>query len=204
MSQMRRVSLLLVALLFVPSTSSGQGPLVKLPDDVFDRSRGEDVVDVLYFATGRAAIVRLHVKVVSKSFRTSWGDFVLRLHAFLDRDDDHVLTAAEAARVPLTSFLGNPINGIQIFRPGMGSTSIDTNPRDGKVAFGELVTYLQRAQNFESLGAQSGAAPDWHAEAMFRQLDRDGDTVITLAELSGTEELFARSEEHTSELPVTA
>jgi Ca2+-binding EF-hand superfamily protein len=191
-SQMRRVSLLLVALLFVPSTSRGQGPLVKLPDDVFDRSRGEDVVDVLYFATGRAAIVRLHVKVVSKSFRTSWGDFVSRLHAFLDRDDDHVLTADEAARVHLTNFLGNPINGNQIFQSGPGSTSIDANPKDGKVAFGELVTYLQKTQNFEPLGAQSGAPPDWRAEAMFRQLDRDGDTVITLAELSGTEELFAR------------
>jgi Ca2+-binding EF-hand superfamily protein len=190
-SQLRRVALLLVALLLVPSTSRGQGPLLKLPDDVFDRSR-EDVVDVLYFATGRAAIVRLHVTVGSKSFRTCWGDFVLRLHAFLDRDDDHVLTAAEADRVPLTSFLGNPINGIQIFRPGMGSTSIDVNPRDGKVAFGELVTYLQRTQNFEPLSAQSGAPPDSRAEAMFRQLDRDGDTVITPAELYRTEELFAR------------
>ena len=90
---MRRVSLLLVALLLVPTTSRGQGPLVKLPDDVFDRSR-EDVVDVLYFATGRAAIVRLHITVGSQSFRTCWRDFVLRLHAFLDRDDDHVLTAA--------------------------------------------------------------------------------------------------------------
>ncbi len=192
MSQMRQVSLLLVALFLVPSTSRGQVPLLKLPDDVFDRSRGEDVVDLLYFATGRAAIVRLHVTVGSQSFRTCWGDFVLRLHAFLDRDDDHVLTAAEAARVPLTSFLGNPINGIQTFRPGMGSTSIDANPRDGKVAFGELVTYLQRTQNFESLGAQSGAAPNWHAEAMFRQLDRDGDMVITQAELSRTDELVAR------------
>ena len=192
MSQMRQVSLVLVALFLVPSTSRGQVPLLKLPNDVFDRSRGEDVVDVLYFATGRAAIVRLHVTVGSQSFRTCWGDFVLRLHAFLDRDDDHVLTAAEAARVPLTSFLGNPINGIQTFRPGMGSTSIDANPRDGKVAFGELVTYLQRTQNFESLGAQSGAAPAWPAEAMFRQLDRDGDMFITQAELSRTDELVAR------------
>ena len=192
MSQMRQVSLLLVALFLVPSTSRGQVPLLKLPDDVFDRSRGEDVVDVLYFATGRAAIVRLHVTVGSQSFRTCRGDFVFRLHAFLDRDDDHVLTAAEAARVPLTSFLGNPINGIQTFRPGMGSTSIDANPRDGKVAFGELVTYLQRTRNFVSLGAQSGAASDGQAEAMFRQLDRDGDMVITQAELSRTDELVAR------------
>ena len=65
-SQMRRFSLLLVALLLVPFTSRGQGPLLKLPDDVFDRSRGEDVVDVLYFATGGAAIVRLHVTVESQ------------------------------------------------------------------------------------------------------------------------------------------
>jgi Ca2+-binding EF-hand superfamily protein len=191
-SQMRRFSLLLVALLLVPFTSRGQGPLLKLPDDVFDRSRGEDVVDVLYSATGGAAIVRLHVTVESQSFRTCWRDFVVRLHAFLDRDDDHVLTAAEAARVPLTSFLGNPINGIQTFRPGMGSTSIDANPRDGKVTFGELVTYLQKTYNFEPLGAQSGAAPDWRAEAMFRQLDRDGDMVITPAELSRTDELVAK------------
>jgi Ca2+-binding EF-hand superfamily protein len=74
----------------------------------------------------------------------------------------------------------------------MRPASIDVNPRDGTVTFNELLTYLQEAQNFAPLGAQAGPPADPRSEAMFQQLDRDGDKVVTPAELSETDRLIAR------------
>jgi Ca2+-binding EF-hand superfamily protein len=193
MIALRLLSICLVALVLAQSASDGDSRDPKLPEDVFAHSPGEDVVDVLIFGSGRSAVVRVHVKAGTKSFRAVWDDFALRLHAYLDRNDDHVLTSVEASRVPWTNLLTSPVNRIQANQPGTSlKWLIDTNPTDGKISFDELVNYLQRTQNFDLIGTQTGPPPDSRMQAVFSQLDHDGDKIITADELAATDSLLAR------------
>jgi Ca2+-binding EF-hand superfamily protein len=198
MNASRGLSVLLVALILASSTASGDDPSRKLPDDVFAQATGDDAVDVLLFGTDRAAIVRVHINVGARSFRDAWGDFAIRLQAFLDRDDNRVLTAAEADRASSINLLTNlnRVQGMQLRRPA----SFGAKTRGGTVAFNELANYLQVAQDFEPLGTESGAPPDARAVAVFGLLDRDGDKVITRAELAGTDSLFAKLDRDEDEI----
>ncbi|MCA1685414.1 MAG: hypothetical protein LC745_05410, partial [Planctomycetia bacterium] len=188
----RLAGLLVLALSLAPADSRGADPVSKIPDDVFARAPADDAADVVLFGAARAAVVRVHIKVGAKAYRTSWGDFAVRLHAYLDRNDDGVLTTDEANRAPWTNLLQNPFNGSQAIRPGARPTAVDASPKDGKVSYEELVAYLQRTQNFEPLNAEAGPPPDPRAEAVFGQFDRDGDKALSPLEISETDGLVAR------------
>ncbi len=191
MSAMQRFAAAVVALL-VASAVYGDSPSDKLPDDVFAQAPGNDTVDVLLIGSGRAAVVRLHVKIGPKSFQTAWGDFVIKLHAFLDCDGNGIVTTGEANRAPWTNLLNNPLNGGARIRAGKRPTAIDAKPKDGTVTFNELVGYLQGTQDFEPLGVESGPPADPRTSAVFTLLDRDNDGIITPAELTGTDGLVTK------------
>ena len=97
MSQMRRVFVLFVALILAPSTSRAGSPLLDFPDDVFAHAAGEDIVDTLFFGSGRAAIVRVHIQVGGKSF----PDILERLcHAALTRTSTVTTTMSSPSQRP--------------------------------------------------------------------------------------------------------
>src|SRR5207248_410731 len=98
----------------LPENVFAAGPVaaaLKLPDDVFARPPGDDRVDVVLIGGARAAVVRVRVKVGERGFRSTWGEFLVRLYAYLDKNNDGVLTVAEANRAPWTNLLQSPFHG---------------------------------------------------------------------------------------------
>lgn len=167
--------------------------LPKLPADVFAATPDDDLLDLVVFGAERIAVVRTHVKVVGKGYRTAWGEFLLRLHAYLDRDNDGLLTIEEANRAPWTQILQNPFNGANIqFRPGMKAIALDSNPKNGWVSLEELAEYLKQTQSVDAIDTQPGPPPDPRTESVFDHLDRDADKALSPAELAATDELVAR------------
>jgi Ca2+-binding EF-hand superfamily protein len=189
MSTLRPVPVLLVALAFALPSAHAQGPSLTLPDDVFARPPAGDAVDLLLIGNGRAAVVRVHIRVGAHSFRKSWADFAVRLHAFLDRDGDRVLTLAEATKVPLPSLFLNVSLGIPAIQPGMVIAPIDADPKDGKISIDELLNYLRGPQESDPL-TQPGAAGDPRTQGVFEHLDKNGDALLTPAELAQADALL--------------
>jgi len=174
---------------FAPTAAA---PL-RLPDEVFARPPGDDLLDVVLFGGSRAAVVRVRVTVAGSGYRSAWGAFVVRLHAYLDRNGDGTLSTVEANRAPWTQLLQNPFNGGgSVIRPGNRPVAIDSNPKDGRVTLEELSAYLRASQSFDELGSRAGAPPDARTEAVFARLDRDADKAIATSELADAAGLFAR------------
>lgn len=181
---------------FAPPPSA----VLRLPDDVFARSPDDDRVDVVLIGAKRAAVVRLGVKFGDRGYRSAWGDFVVRLHAYLDRNGDGTLTTAEANQAPWTNLLQNPFNG------GRGGgfrnakpTPVDAD-RDGKVTVDELSAYLRGMQDYDAVAVRAGQPPDARTEAVFKHVDRDDDKAISAAELGTTESLLARLDRDEDEI----
>ena len=164
----------------------------KLPDEVFATTPDDDVLDVVVFGAGRVAVVRARVKVAGKGYRTTWGEFLLRLHAYLDRDNNGLLTIEEANRAPWTQLLQNQFNGNVQFRPGMKAIALDSKPKDGRVSLEELAEYLKQTQSVDALDTHPGPPPDPRTESVFGHLDRDADKALSPAELAATDEVVAR------------
>ncbi|MFO0910640.1 MAG: hypothetical protein U0794_20220 [Isosphaeraceae bacterium] len=159
-----------------------QSGLPRLPDDVFTRPEDEGAVDVVLFARSRAALVRLDVTIGDRPYRRSFDGFVRELHAYLDRNDDGVLTDSEATMVPWGAILNNPIFGQGLQVPGAKPRSLDSAPKDGVVSFEELTDYIRDTQGIGSLSTQSGQPPDARTEAFYSQLDLDQDRRVSAAE----------------------
>jgi Ca2+-binding EF-hand superfamily protein len=180
--------------------ASTAGAVIKLPDDVFAPIPGDDVTDVIIFGPSRAAVIRLHVTVNGKGFRSAWAAFLLRLHAYLDTNGDGLLTESEANRAPWTQIFDNPFNGRVALQVGKRPVAIDATPKDGIVTIEELANYLRGTRGTDAVGMQAGPPPDARLEAVFGQLDRDGDKVLSSIELAETDLLLARLDTDEDEL----
>jgi Ca2+-binding EF-hand superfamily protein len=179
----------------LPRNVFAAAPALVLPSDVFAHPPGDDVMDVVIFGNARAAFVRVRVAIGGQGYKTTWGEFVVRLHAYLDRNGDGVLTVDEANKAPWTQLLlANPLNGggAPVIRAGARMVAIDSNPKDGKVTVEELASYLRLSQSFDELGMQPGPPPDPRTEAIFSQLDHDGDKILASAELAESDGFVAR------------
>ena len=165
---------------------------LRLPDDVFTPILADDRIDVVLVGSRRVAIVRVHVKVGGRGYRSAWDGFVTRLHAYLDRDDNGVLTVVEANKAPWTNLLQSPFNGGRNTLQIIGKpVPLDAN-KDGNVALDELAAYLRGMQNFDALGVVGGPPPDERTESVFDHIDRDGDKALSITELGATDRLLAR------------
>jgi len=160
----------------------------------FDRMRTADVQDVLYLGEKRPVRIRLHLRIDGKPFRHAWDDFLARLFAYADVNGDKVLSTDEAVRLPQAFLLLNLVQGQGIFFPGNGSNAapfdqLDAN-KDGKVTLAEMKAYYRKS-GFAPVQMQPDpeqTTTQLLTDALFKQLDRDGDGKLSEKELKAAEE----------------
>jgi Ca2+-binding EF-hand superfamily protein len=169
-------------------------PLPEMPDYVFVVAPWEENLDVVVFGDVRPALIRFRGQIDGRGFRTAWDEFAGRLYDYLDTNSDRVLTAREARPGHWQQLFGNllPFRDAGPPVPTGDPTSLDSDPKDGKVSIDELSRYLRESLGFEALGSQRGGGADALHQAAFAQLDRDSDGALNPAELVGAEGLIHR------------
>jgi hypothetical protein len=168
--------------------SAGAAGAVELPEDVFADAPEDEIQDVVFFGPEHPVFLRFRIRVEGKAFRKAWGDFVVRLHRYLDGDHDGVLTEKELRGDSWKQVLRNPsVATVTNVVSGGKSPSPDIRPKDGKITIDELASYLRSPLDFGAFGVQPGSPPDPKAQAVFGHLDRDGDGTLSPGEMASTD-----------------
>jgi len=159
------------------SAESGEAPAAKA-GPVAPPSGPDSVQDVIFLGEDRPIVLRLHIAVGDRPFRSAWTDSVLALHKFLDRDGDGKVTKDEA-KADALSTLVRVANGTATAMP---RTDLDNHPKDGVVSVEELSDALRSALG--PFRVQVGKAAGGKTDALFEQLDGDKDGNLDRPELS--------------------
>jgi Ca2+-binding EF-hand superfamily protein len=154
----------------------------------------DEGVDLLLGDVGKATRLRLQVVADGQSPTIAWEAFLDKLFDYFDRDGDGWLSPAEAARV------------IPLPLPGGAEVVLDFQKldadRDGKASRAELKAYYHQA-GFTPVVVilESPSARAWRlSEALFAQLDRDGDGKLSNTQLRDAPRLLRRLDEDDDEV----
>jgi Ca2+-binding EF-hand superfamily protein len=105
-----------------------------------------DAQDFVYLGEKGPVLIRFHVQIDGKPLVDAWEGFLDKLFAYLDVNDDGVLSKEEAAGVPSAQTLFNGNNGLNVVlaRPAAnrGQGGIDKD-RDGKITRQELADWYR-------------------------------------------------------------
>jgi Ca2+-binding EF-hand superfamily protein len=193
--------------------ATARKPQVQLAND--------DVESLLYLASDRLVVIRLHLRVDGKSYAAVWEEMTNRYFRELDANKDGALTGAEIGLLPTQTEMmrNNAFRGQPSTRrlPTISRNSADSDPRDGKVTRKELKAYLRRIgirpfsvfttegnvqQRFVNVYQQSN--PNEAGQKLFDRLDTDNDGKLSLAELRGAAKSLRKSDLDDDELISTA
>jgi Ca2+-binding EF-hand superfamily protein len=122
-----------------------------------------DVQDIVYFSETQPVLLRLHVRIKNKPFRTDWNAFIDAVFKFVDTNGDGVIDEKEAIRIPPTAVLFAGSNGnFGVNRRGPPQAapdfkSIDTDG-NGKISKAELAAYYARS-GAPAFQVRNGADP---------------------------------------------
>jgi Ca2+-binding EF-hand superfamily protein len=186
-------------------------PLVSLPADeprqADDDERGVGAVqDLVYFATTRPILIRLHIEVDGKPFDAAWDEYMDALFKFLDRDGDGGLSASEASRAPtaqeLLQFMAGNFFG-NAFDDGTREKATFERDDDGKVTPEAFVNYYLKNRagpvQVTNYPAQTAAA-EALSEALFELLDANTDGKLSKEELDSAEKKVLRLDANEDDL----
>ncbi len=139
---------------------------------------GESAHDLMFLADHRPVFVRLRITNGDKPFDASWVDSIRAIYSSLDRNGDGTLTVKEAD----AKFV------VPLLRLARGAAvppklpELDVSPKDGKVSIEELAEALRPIVGPFQLQVERQAVG--RTDALFDQLDRDKDGLLTRSELS--------------------
>ncbi len=139
---------------------------------------GESLHDLIFLAENRPVFVRLRITNGDRPFDASWIDSVRAIHSTLDRNGDGTLTTKEAdakfviALVKLAKGAAAPAK----------LPELDVAPKDGKVSIEELAEAMRPILGPFELQVERQAVG--RTDALFDQLDRDKDGLLTRSELT--------------------
>ncbi|HEY7427141.1 MAG TPA: EF-hand domain-containing protein [Gemmataceae bacterium] len=146
-----------------------------------------DYLDLVFLASNRPVLVRLHIRNGGRPYSAAWDDFMKKFFDHFDRNGDGVLDKAEAERAPNTQFLQNHLQGAIGF-PLQGQTvrmpQIDTD-KDGKVSRAEFVDYYSRG-GFRTLAFNNNSTAsntDQVTNVLLKHLDANKDGKLSAEEL---------------------
>jgi Ca2+-binding EF-hand superfamily protein len=164
-----------------------------------------DVQELAFFSTTRPLLFRLHVQVDNKSFQVVWDDFLGKLFAHLDSNNDGFLSKEEAARAPRAQDLTNLI-GLQFIFTGQPVNlarleDMDAD-KDGKVSKDEFLAYYRRngASAMRVVNGGSRGNSEALTTALFKHLDVNKDGKLSRDELAQAPELLAKLDEDEDEM----
>jgi Ca2+-binding EF-hand superfamily protein len=133
---------------------------------------------LVFLAENRPVFIRLRVTSRGRPFEASWIDSLRILHASLDRNGDGKLTTQEA-NDKVFSALVRLATGAAV---AAGRGELDVAPKDGIVSIDELAEALRPLLGPFRLQFRRQAIG--RTDALFDQLDRDKDGVLTRPELA--------------------
>ncbi len=146
-----------------------------------------DGQDLVFLHAARPLLVRLHIQIDGKPFRTRWDDALRALFEFLDTNGDGALGKQEMACAPSPAQLQQLLQGATAVEPDAAPdfAEVDRDPADGRVTPAELQAFYRRAGvgplHLEIVPRQDG--PDLRSAALFHYLDRDQDGKLSREEL---------------------
>jgi len=163
-----------------------------------------DQLDYVFFASDRPVRIRLHVRMGDRPYDVAWHEFMDRLFAWFDKNNNGSLDSTEAARLMPGNFLVNQLSGSigGSFPSGVPMAVLDTN-KDGKVSKEEFKAYYRQngagplrffyATNTASTARQTN-------ETIWKRIDTDRDGKLTQTELARLEPGLRSLDENEDEL----
>ena len=159
------------------------------------RSVPGDVQDLVLFLESRPYLIRLHLQVKGRSFRTTWDESVSHLFRYLDKDGDGCLNKKEAALAPSKTQWVQLMTGTVVepdAAPEFGEFA--DSPAATKITRGHFLHYYRRS-GAGALQVEWGWRPpaqDRLTDALFQHLDKDKDGSLSQAELSAAQAALNR------------
>jgi len=154
----------------------------------------EDVQDILFAAESGPILIRLHIRLDGKPFRTAhqalWDNYVQNLFRHLDRKGAGTLDEAEARRLPSPQmFLSGAVEAVNV---AFNFSAMDTNS-DGKITLEELKSYYEQfgiGPLHVRYAPYQPPIPAAVNEALFDRLDKNQDGKLSREELAGAPALL--------------
>jgi Ca2+-binding EF-hand superfamily protein len=170
--------------------------------DATNAKSGDDVQDLIYLASSRPIVIRIHVHVEGKSLYEFRSAVAKRIFDSLDADHNGTLEKKEIEGIPTPEMFaaaarqqGGPITGVEL-KP-------DSHPADGRVTREELTEYVL-AQSGAPLGFEINSSPgqatifngvfqtvaNLDVTPVLALIDADSNGKLSAAEFANTDNLF--------------
>ena len=165
--------------------------------------KADDQLDYLFLASDRPVLIRMHIRIGDLSYDAPWAEFVDKLFAWFDKDNDGSLSPAEVARLPATNSLISLLQGGGVPNGGgVPFAAIDAN-KDGKVTKEEFRAYYRnggfRSLQFSANNFQAASAKQIN-ESIYKRLDKAGDGYLTADKVAGMYEKLRSLDENEDEM----
>lgn len=147
-----------------------------------------DYLDFVFVASDRPVLLRWHLRNNGRPYSAAWDDYMQKLYAYLDKNDDRVLDMAETERAPNIQFLQFHLQGAIGFpyQASKGQMAQFDSNKDGKVSLDEFkdfyrrggITALQFASN------SNRASTDTVTKTIYKSLDTNKDGKLSAEEMA--------------------
>ena len=165
--------------------------------------RADDQLDYLFLGSDRPVLMRLHVRVGDRPYDSAWVEFMDKLFAWFDKDNDGSLSSIETARLPSVNGLLNQSRGqVGGDISGVPFATIDKN-KDGKVSKEEFRAFYKNGGfpgfQFNSNNGQATAAKQIN-DGIYKRLDKAGEGTLTADKVAGLYEKLRALDENEDEM----
>ena len=166
--------------------------------------RADDQLDYLFLGSDRPVLIRFHVRVGDKPYLAPWNEFMDKLFAWFDRDNDGFLSPTEVTRLPQPMHIAFIAQGAKAWvrEQSIPLSTIDTN-KDGKVSKEEFRAYYRRKgfpeSTFVVQDYQAAQAKQLN-DAIVKRLDPKGGGKLTAAKVASLYEKLRALDQNDDEI----